>query len=487
MFLGETHEARQVREYRIINRGPAQGYSCVYWRYSPALPRPTDVMQFVIGAGFPRGMSPEARARFYRAFDLEPDVDWISLTKPMLYLKGAQPTLLGIMVDMTGKAPGLYTGVVRAYRKSEERIAGQRVHAFDIPVSILVPHRTTPENRGRFQVTGSVDPGDLDRVFVEVPPGTSAISLSLRMLDGGKASYVSAPLFDPDGVSRGDAGQVSEQGDQLEAHSTVSGPAVVPGTWEIVVNSSIRSRTPARYDLNIKLSGVDFGNPTLFAAGPGPLRGKMLVPFWCTQAGSFQGTVKARLDRFVKREVVEMIDTDTFTRTIRVDDATRTVKWSIDFDRDTWALFTDCVLQVVDVESGKTLRERRARPALGFHERAGLGQGGRVQGVQADPEAGVHPEEGHGALALRVHRGAQLVRPGPGAGSGGAEGRQAAADAPRLDQPDLPAAGHDAHAAGRIPAGRRAGSRHLRAGSRALHRAAGDVGERGHARAVGPG
>jgi len=361
-FLYESGEHERLRGYQIVNRGPAAGIGAYYWRYSPALPRQTDVTDFVVRPVFPAGATDEAKARFYRAFTLEPDADWISVTKPMIYIKGSVFTSFGVMVDVTGMKPGLHTGKVRAFRRGDDRIGGRPVHEFDVPVTVIVPHRTTPDNRGSFRVTGTVPPAKVDRVFVEVPPGISAIHLGLRMLDGGKASYLAAPLFDPAGVARGNAGVVSELSGRTEARRTIAGPHIVPGTWEVVVSSLRRSQTPARYDLEVRLLGVAFGAPVFFARQDGPTRDRLLVPVRCTQAGSFNGTVKARLDKFVKHEVVEVCDTDVFERTIRLDDATKTVKWTIEFDRETFALFTDCVLQVVDATSGKTLRNT----ALGY-------------------------------------------------------------------------------------------------------------------------
>ena len=83
-----------------------------------------------------------------------------------------------------------------------------------------------------------------------------------------------------------------------------------------------RSRAPASYDLQIQLSGVEFGTPVRFGPTGGPTRGRLLVPIRATQATHFRGTVKARFDRFVHRRVVEMEDTDVFTHMIRLDSAT---------------------------------------------------------------------------------------------------------------------------------------------------------------------
>ena len=283
LFLCETEEAKKLREYRINNNGPAPGKGVSYWRISPCIPRKTEVMGFSVSAGFPAKMTDEDKARFYRAFDLKPDVEWLSLTKPMAYLKGSLSASVGIMADIAGKAPGLYTGKVTATRKSNDTINGAPVHEFDIVVSVLVPHRVNTENRGRIKTVGELEPGCLDRVFVEAPYGTTSITTELRMIDGNKASSISAAIHDPEGVGRGGVRPVSERG-STEAKGTIRGTYVVPGTWEIVVNSSIRSRAKAKYDLRVTFSGAEIGEPIAFAEESDLTKQRILVPVRCTQA-----------------------------------------------------------------------------------------------------------------------------------------------------------------------------------------------------------
>jgi hypothetical protein len=323
---------------------------------SPALPRNTGVQGFQIDAGFSESISDEDKAQFYRAFDLTPDVDWLSLTKPMIYLKGEVQANVGLMADLTGKEPGLYTGKVRATRKSKDQVVGAPVHEFDLVYSALIPHRVTPENRGHIQTAGKVEPGCVDRIFVEVPPGIKAVDLTLRLLEGGRASWVSASLFDPEGVHRGGAGPVSEQG-STESSRILANQHVVPGTWEIVVNSSIRSRVLASYDLSVTLSGVGFGEPVAFTSSVGnTTRQRLLVPLQSNQPTTFTGTVSGALQGFVKSEVVEVNDEEKFTRSIWLDNTTATATWNLDFDRETYALFTDCVLRLEDAETDKVIR-----------------------------------------------------------------------------------------------------------------------------------
>jgi len=350
LALCEREEGKTLREYRITNRGPAPGQGVAYWRASPYTPSPVQVMSFQITAGFPDKIKDEEKARFYRAFDLEPDVEWLSLNKPIAYLKGTQSANVGVMADLEGKAPGLYTGRILAREKGAEDGA---VCEFALPVSVLVAHRVTPENKGQIRMTGAVTPGFLERYFVEVPAGTTAIGAEIRILEGGELASVSVSACDPEGIGRGSAG--ARGSDSRQGKMALSGESVVPGTWEFVVSGSIRAQEAASFDLVVSLNGVEIGGPDL-SFGAGTTRRHVLVPVRCTQAEPFNGTLSGRLDGCTKREVVVMEDTDHFTRAISLDNTSKSATWTVEFDRETFALFTDCVLQIQDGETGKTIR-----------------------------------------------------------------------------------------------------------------------------------
>ncbi len=352
-LLCSQKENEGLREYRIVNRGPAPGQGTAYWRTSPYLPTKHQMMNFQIMAGFDKEMKKEDEARFYRAFDLKPDVEWLSVNKDVAYLKGGTSASLGILADVEGKGPGLYTGCVKAYRKGETLSGGKEILEFAIPVTVIVPHRTTPENHGTFLVRGEVDPGFVDRVFVEVPAGITAISAEVRVLGGGgQGSSVSTSVYNPEGLG---VGRLSARGEgNREGSWALTGRRVFPGSWEFIVSSSMRSPERATYDLVVTLSGLEVGDPDLAFGGP-TTRKRVLVPVRCTQAVPFKGNLTARLEGFGRKEVIEVEGTDRFERLVTLDGGTATATWSLEFDRETYALFTDCVLRIEDPESGATL------------------------------------------------------------------------------------------------------------------------------------
>jgi len=312
-------------------------------------------MDFNVKPNFKSGVTDEAKARFYRGFDLKPQVDWLSLTKPLIYIKGDSSASVGVMADVTGKAPGLYAGKVSAFRKSPQTINGAPIHEFDLVVTVCVPDRTTPENRGVIEIAGKVEPGFVDRRYIEIPADTTCITSDFRMIEGGNASTLSGVLVDPDGIERGRIGVVSEAR-STEANTSLNGSMVVPGVWEVVVSNSMRSRVEASYDLKITLSGCDLGKEKYYARENPHLRGKVQIPLRNTQARQLVGTMTAKLDGFRKREVVEVHDSGEYERTFKLDNTVGLAGWILEFDRETYALFTDCVFRLEEVKSGRVLQ-----------------------------------------------------------------------------------------------------------------------------------
>jgi len=131
---------------------------------------------------------------------------------------------------------------------------------------------------------------------------------------------------------------------------------VVPGVWEVVVSNSMRSRVEASYDLKITLSGCDLGKEKYYARENPHLRGKVQIPLRNTQARQLVGTMTAKLDGFRKREVVEVHDSGEYERTFKLDNTVGLAGWILEFDRETYALFTDCVFRLEEVKSGRVLQ-----------------------------------------------------------------------------------------------------------------------------------
>jgi hypothetical protein len=122
-----------------------------------------------------------------------------------------------------------------------------------------------------------------------------------------------------------------------------------------VVSASTRAPSRTSFDVVLTAPGLELGKPLTHAASATGLP-RAHFPVRCMQAVPFNGTVSGKLDGYLKKDVVTMNDTDVFSRSVKLDKSTSTATWKVEFDRETYALFTDVVLRIEDVETGKTLR-----------------------------------------------------------------------------------------------------------------------------------
>lgn len=348
-------EHESLREYRISNATPA-GVDTVYCRTSPGLPAAAHPMNLSILPGFAAAMTQEAKARFYRALRLTPGADWIGLTKSLIYFKGGISPTVGISVNLAGKKPGIYTGLVTAQRAQLDTLCGKPLQEFAIPVCAIVPHRVTRANRGRIRTEGQVPPNLWKRVFLEVPAGTVALAMSLRLTDTPSRTALSAAVFDPEGFRRGGIGAVSAEGERQRKSTLSTGAPLKPGVWEVVISSRPGSTDTACYEFTAMPCGGAFGTAVAHA-GEGPVPSRLhRIPLSSTQAAPLSVSVSGRVEGFSRERIMTVSGKDTFTRTVHVDNTLSDIAWAIAFDPATYALFTDCVLRIEDARTGKTLR-----------------------------------------------------------------------------------------------------------------------------------
>ncbi len=365
LSLYKRKEDTQLREYRISLRGAGAGINTVYWRQSPRMPKKNRAITVTVAPEFAGAMTAEKKARFYRALTLKTDAEWLELTKPLIYFKGGGASRFGIKIDLSGRQPGLYTSSVSAYKNPCGTLDGRPVCEFSIPVTVIVPHRMTCENGGAIEVKGEVFPASSRRIFFELPAAATTLGLKLQLLDSNAVASLNATLFNPHGVRRGGTSSVSFSSG-LEAENTISGLELVPGVWEVTVNSSpADSKDIAAFALTATPYGAAFGEPVFFERPSPTTRKRCIIALRNTQAMPFDAQVSGRADAFTRENVVTVTDSDTFTRTVTVDDTATQITWNFTFKRQTYALFTDCVVRIEDAKTGKAIRNQALNRVTG--------------------------------------------------------------------------------------------------------------------------
>lgn len=178
---------------------------------------------------------------------------WASFPGPMPY-PGGQGLYLPVAYRLPDR-PGLYDALVRLH--------GGEGPPLGVLQAFVRPHRL---EGGHLEVEGAVAPGQVERVFVEVPPGITRLAFRVEGVGEGAASTavdgpgpegvaqeagsLSAWVFAPGGArvrdSAGDVGRLIG-GRQLPAW-TVSVPSPAPGVWEVDLSFSTLSPAAAAGD-----------------------------------------------------------------------------------------------------------------------------------------------------------------------------------------------------------------------------------------------
>jgi tripeptidyl-peptidase-2 len=230
-----------------------------YWR---GLWFPTDDRQtFTINPIFAPGIDGAIRTAFTRKFTLRSNTDWIHLQQESVYLRSEQSARVYVEYDGDKlKEPGVYVGTVDA-------IADGYV-AFRLVSTIVVPYRFSQADDFTLAFEDRMVHGwTPDRYFLAVPPGASAMKLTLSAPEEQKSRARFEYVYDADGHGfrvRGnrldtEAGQrevVREFTDELR-----------PGVWEAIILAD-RADKEWPYDLKAQFFGLH-AEPAKITEGSG--------------------------------------------------------------------------------------------------------------------------------------------------------------------------------------------------------------------------
>jgi hypothetical protein len=221
-----------------------------YWRgtYFPAAG--SDQRQtFTIKPIFAPGVDSAALTSFTRRFDLRCDVPWIKLPQEQTYLRSEQVARVYVEYDASQlDRPGVYTGAVEALHEGYV--------AFRLMNTVVVPYRFKADDdfarSFKDQVTKGWTP---DRYFVAVPPGASAMIVTLSAPEGQESKASIERIFDPTGKRYRDR---SDKLDTLAGRREVEEvftDDLIPGVWEVDVVAN-RPTNEWPYELAVRFFGL---------------------------------------------------------------------------------------------------------------------------------------------------------------------------------------------------------------------------------------
>ena len=188
--------------------------------------------------------------KFYRAFKLESDSDWLIPIQKKTYIRNDQATFVNVKFDKSKmQQPGLYTARITAYRDDNSRFP-----EFEMLATVVIPYKFSSENNYTLNWNSKVEQGFVHRYFIELPAGQTGMNIKLSSVKNNYAR-VRYNLFDPDGTGL----DVSPSIHTLENKNEIDANYfdLKPGVYEVIVEGIFLAKDTSAYDLTIQFYGIN--------------------------------------------------------------------------------------------------------------------------------------------------------------------------------------------------------------------------------------
>ncbi len=133
---------------------------------------------------FDEEASNAVQAAFLRSFRLQAEADWVGV--PEAIYSSAQGRSFPVTVDPSGLAPGLHSTRVLLWDADRPEQVGAEIV---LPVTVVVPERTTAADGHRYRKSFRLQPGQLERSFLRVPQGATSASVRFVQSGNGRNEY----------------------------------------------------------------------------------------------------------------------------------------------------------------------------------------------------------------------------------------------------------------------------------------------------------
>ncbi|MEE2780449.1 MAG: S8 family serine peptidase, partial [Myxococcota bacterium] len=228
---------------------PGTTATASFWRTGSYIPEPPHTITVTVSPVFLATTTDADKRRFFSNLKLSSDERWVRVDRKRVPVRGDRSATLNLRLDPNRlKKPGLHLATVTA--------TSDHGHRIPIPVVVIKPHRFNQADVRSQTFSGTLEPGGIERIFVEVPPGASAMSLTHRTPD---ESYGETWLkvFDPEGRQVSIRRRTASSSTGAEANVVLSGHRFGPGVWEIVPYASFRTQRASRWEMDVRFVGLD--------------------------------------------------------------------------------------------------------------------------------------------------------------------------------------------------------------------------------------
>ncbi len=347
------HEEKQVLDYKITTNSPIFPDDLgptAYWRAGGYFPNGSDQQIFHVTAIFPKEKTPDGIEHFYRAFNLKSDAPWLVVPKHATYIRADERATIPVRYDASKLTkPGLYVGKVVAYLKKGHGDKFSRSNAeFELWNTLVVPYEFTSANS--YEKTWraeTLEPGMIRRYFLQVPPGASGMTLSMKA-SPRKWARMRMQLFDPMGRKAGATGYASSKlGNKVTL--SVAGEDLTPGIWELVTIADFRNPKTSTYNLEARFAGFQLKPNVIrdfsYSLGKQP-RGKFTVTNLFDR--TCRGYATGQILGFEKTSCKKSSGKDRIRYRIRVGENVQRVEFKIQMSPEDFNKFTDIATNIYD-------------------------------------------------------------------------------------------------------------------------------------------
>ncbi|MFQ5491839.1 MAG: S8 family serine peptidase, partial [Phycisphaerae bacterium] len=306
-----------------------------YWRTTHL---PTERQSFTVTPVFAPGVDMAQRTGFTRKFELRSNAPWCKVNQQSTYLRSEQSARIHVEYDVAALTdPGLHVGVVEALHDG--------LVAFRLLNTVIVPYRFSPANdfarSFKDQVVNGWKP---QRFFLAVPPGASAMHLTLSAPDGQSSKADFQRIYDPTGRRyRVRSNRLNTESGKRQARWVVSRD-LIPGLWEVPVVAD-RPDKQWPFDLDVRFFGLHAEPASITDGDADDLAGELTV------TNLFETPVPVRVDGRLEGFRTQKDDAfnglkDELTYKLTVDAACDQIRLELEMTPDAYATTTDIAVSI---------------------------------------------------------------------------------------------------------------------------------------------
>ncbi|MCB9855135.1 MAG: S8 family serine peptidase [Phycisphaerales bacterium] len=313
-----------------------------YWR--TAYP-PTDRdVSFRITPVFAPIPDVTAITAFSKRLTLASDADWCRIEQDQIYFRSEQSAEVRARYDASKlQKPGLYTATITG--------TADNVPLLRLVNSVVVPHRVDAKSDYTLRLENQIVRGwVVNRHYVEIPAGASAMHVRLKAIDGKPSTAQMYYIFMPDG--RKATGRypvrLDTTKDLLESSTTIT-DKLTPGIWELPVTCTGAAET-SHYALEVRFDGIQAepqvvadleGSPGHAASGDLVLTNVFDHPLHVAMSGQIEGE-----QQIVTKKASP--DDDKVSVDLKMTSDIRAARIHVKLSEKDYAKTTDCGINVLN-------------------------------------------------------------------------------------------------------------------------------------------